>query len=572
MYRITCDGYPLYDPRDDALVVGQPKVTMADNAVGEGSFVIHRNHPYYGKLKLMKSIFEVSDDIGVIFRGRMTSQSVEFHNSKYVDLEGMMACFNDTIVRPYAFPDDFLDDADYIDAATNGNVIAFFLGWLIRQHNEQVTEAQRFKLGNVTVTDPNNYLSRSDTSYPSTWEVLKSKLFDSKLGGYLCVRYEDDGNYIDYVSEYELTNTQEIEYGKNLLDLTTETDATETYSAAIPIGATTETETSDGTGSRKTTVTIKDLPDGDITSDIVKQGDMIYSKSAVQAYGFILAPIKETTWSDVTSASNLQRKCVDFLSGDAMMQTETIEVTAADQHYTAEQVRSFRVYRNVKVRSLPHGHSGVFRLSRLELDLEKPENTKITVGATKRTMIDINNDKDNDAAQKIESVIKDIEENRTKTEAVKEMVETNSTEMVNTFYNIIMQATSSYVETGDLEQFKKEIQARLEVVSSGIYGRVSAVEERIENVDGDLQAKFNQIIKYFTFDINGLTIGQVDNPNRIVIDNDEFVIYAGGKAVVMFNALGEALVPMLTVTKTMNMVDLQVTSDNTYINFDYIGG
>ena len=98
-------------------------------------------------------------------------------------------------------------------------MVEFFLNWLIENHNSQVQDFQKFKLGNVTVSDPNNYITRSEENYPNTWEVLKSKLFDSALGGFLCIRYEEDGNYIDYLSEFTLTNTQGIEFGENLLDL-----------------------------------------------------------------------------------------------------------------------------------------------------------------------------------------------------------------------------------------------------------------------------------------------------------------------------------------------------------------
>ena len=64
-------------------------------------------------MEKLKSIFSVSDENGVIFRGRMTGNSYDINNSKYVDLEGMMGLFNDTVIRPFTFPDDFMDYADY---------------------------------------------------------------------------------------------------------------------------------------------------------------------------------------------------------------------------------------------------------------------------------------------------------------------------------------------------------------------------------------------------------------------------------------------------------------------------
>lgn len=574
MYQIKCDGLPLLDLRDEDLIVGSPKINLEVNTVGEGSFYIYDNHPYYGRLKKLKSVFEVSDEIGVIFRGRMTNDSRDFDKCKFVDLEGAMAYFNDSKVRPYSFPEDWLEDEGYIAASTSGNVIEFFLAWLINQHNAQVDEFQRFKLGRVTVTDPNNYLSRSDTKYPSTWDVLKSKLFDSALGGYLCIRYEDDGNYIDYLSEFELTNTQEIVFGENLLDLKTETDATETYTAVIPIGATLETETTDEDGNtvtNKTIVSLANLPDGDITDDIVKEGDMIYSRSAREAHGLIIAPVDKTTWDDVTEVNNLLNKSVAFLQ-TGMMFSENIEVTAVDLHFTDEQIQSFRIYRNVIARSAPHGHSGTFQLPKLGLDLLNPQNTKITVGSTRRTMTDINGDKESDTIQRIESAEKDISDNREEMTEVKNQILTKATQIVNDCERIIMSALESYVETSNHEEFRQTIMSQLELLASEMTLKFTETTQLIEDVNGDLQQKYNTITKFFTFDINGMTIGQVDNPNKVVIDNDEISILVNGVVVQRFDANGKALIPELTVTTALNLLGLLIDEDDTHINCDYIGG
>lgn len=62
------------------------------------------------------------------------------------------------------------------------NVVAFWLGKLLDAHNAQVTEGQQVKLGQVTVTDPNNYIARSSTDYATTWATITDKLTGSALG------------------------------------------------------------------------------------------------------------------------------------------------------------------------------------------------------------------------------------------------------------------------------------------------------------------------------------------------------------------------------------------------------
>lgn len=374
-YRIKCDGHALLDLRDDDLIVANPVVSLENNTVGVGSFAIYKNHPNFGVMHHMKSIFEVRDEVGAIFRGRMTDDTVDFDYGRAVELEGVGAFLNDSIVRPYKFPDDFLDDDRYIAAVGNGeNIVKFFLQWLIDNHNAQVESYQRFKLGVVNVWDANNYIARENTAYESTWANIESRLFNSSLGGFLCFRYEDDGNYVDYRADFTKTNKQEIVLGQNMLDISGQTSATETYSAIIPLG-----KEDDNTKKR---LTIKDLPNRNITDDVVKDGDMIYSVSAVARYGKICVV---GDYNDITEAENLLDRAVEQLS-DGVMLSNTVEVKAVDLHLSDAAIESFRMYQNVSVRSATHGLSAVYRLSKLTIPLLDPSGTEITAGKTQKTL------------------------------------------------------------------------------------------------------------------------------------------------------------------------------------------
>ena len=405
-YQITCDGYVLDDPRDEELFVLNPKCNLEANKIGESSFEIIAAHPHFGKLRKKRSIFEIRQDNEPIFRGRMTEDTKDFNNTKLVDLEGVLSFFNDSIIRPFSFPEDFLDNADYVKAAESGNVVEFFLKWLIDRHNEQTQPFQHFRLGRVTVSDKNNYLSRSSKDYLKTWEILKTKLFESEIGGFLCIRYEDDGNYIDYLEDFELINAQPIAYGENLLDLSSTSNASETYSAVIPLGKRrNEIDTESDDDSR---LTIEDLPDGEITADIVKSGDTIYSKSAIDDYGWVCAPTTETTWEDVGEAVNLQTRGVDFLKNTGIMLKNTITIKAVDLHYSDDEIEAFRIYRYVHLKSEPHNQEDFYRLSRLEIDLHNPQNTGITIGDTRLSLMDINEVIKQNADKKAEGVTKTV--------------------------------------------------------------------------------------------------------------------------------------------------------------------
>lgn len=516
MYKLTCDGYPLLDLRDEEMILVNPKVKLEVNTVGEGSFTIHKDHPYYGKLKKLKSIFEVSDEVGVIFRGRMTGNTIEFDNEKNVDLEGVMAFFNDSIIRPFSFPEDFLQNEGYIAAAEGGNVVAFFLEWLIGQHNSQVQDFQKLHLGDVTVSDPNNYISRSSEDYASTWETLKNKLFDSSLGGYLCARYEADGTYIDYLKSFELVNTQQIIYGENLLDLSSETDASVTYSAITPLG--------------KDKLTIEELPDGNISEDIVKIGDTLYSRSAVESYGWIYAPARKTTWDDVTIAGNLQNNGVEWLVTQGVRLSNTIEVTAVDLHFTDEEIRSFRIYRGIQVVSAVHGFEATYPLTRLHLDLLNPQNTKITVGTTELTFTE---KQENDTAQKIESATNKLQEEvSSKFESINQTVIEKTTTVMNDCEKIIMTALERYVETSNYEEFRSTVSSEFAVLAGQISMNFTTVTEQIKNVGEDAQSKLSEISKHLSFGADGITIGSSENAIKMNLDNDQLVFSKNGVEII----------------------------------------
>lgn len=565
IYQIKCDDYILYDPRSDELIVNNPKCKLQVNTVGEASFLIYSSHPYYDKLRKLRSVFEILQDGQPIFRGRMTDDSRDFNNSLSVDLEGAMAYFNDSIIRPFAFPDGFQG------AANAENVIEFFLNWLIEQHNSQVQDFQRFKLGNVTVTDPNNYLSRAATDYSKTWDILSSKLFGSDLGGYLCIRYEEDGNYIDYLKDFELTNIQRVEYGSNLLDISSETDASGVCSAIIPLGA--KHNEIDKASDDDSRLTIESLPDGELTEDIVKDGDTLYSKKAVAEYGFIYAATKDTTWEDVTLVNNLRDKGIEYIGETATKISNTIKITAIDLHYSDAEIETFRIYRYIAVNSKPHNHEDRYKLTALDIDILNPQNTKITLGDTKQSMTSSSSSNKQELSELVTNIKVQSTQQGTDISEIQNFVQEQSTAVVSTCEEIILAALDTYVETSNYEEFRSTVEAQLSIMAEEISFNFTSMTDLIENVNGDLQEKFNTITKYFTFDIDGMTIGQTDSSYKVVIDNDRYSMLVNGVEVLWLDGEGKAHIPEIAVTRKMNLFGYLVNQDeNGNINCEYVGG
>lgn len=369
MYQLKYKNYILYDPRlaDEKLIVRDPSVKLAVSKAGEMSFTVDAEHPYLSNLRRMSGLVELLDGTFPIYRGRITSDIKDFYRAHKIETEGIMAVLNDSIIPPFNFPEDFTEDASYKAAAASGNVVEFFFRWILSQHNAQVTAEQQIKPGVVTVSDPNNYIARSSEEYATAMTTISDKLFKSSLGGNLLIRYENDGNYLDYYAALPLTNTQTMKFAENLLDLSSETDGADIYTAILPEG--------------KDGLTIVNLPDGDLTDDLVKSGKIIYSKSGVATYGRITRHIK---WGDVTVDTNLRTKAKAALADNGLSMPETITCKAVDLGWQ-EGIQHFRVGRMTALVSTPHGYSASYPLMELAPDILDPGNTQITLGATRRT-------------------------------------------------------------------------------------------------------------------------------------------------------------------------------------------
>ncbi len=369
MYQLKYKNYILYDPRlaDEKLIVRDPSVKLAVSKAGEMSFTVDAEHPYLSNLRRMSGLVELLDGTSPIYRGRITSDIKDFYGAHKIETEGIMAVLNDSIIPPFNFPEDFTEDASYKAAAASGNVVEFFFRWILSQHNAQVTAEQQIKPGVVTVSDPNNYIARSSEEYATAMTTISDKLFKSSLGGNLLIRYEDDGNYLDYYAALPLTNTQTVKFAENLLDLSSETDGADIYTAILPEG--------------KDGLTIGNLPDGDLTDDLVKSGKTIYSKSGVATYGRITRHIK---WDDVTVDTNLRAKAKAALADNGLSMPEAITCRAVDLGWR-EGIQHFRVGRMTALVSTPHGYSASYPLMELAPDILDPGNTQITLGATRRT-------------------------------------------------------------------------------------------------------------------------------------------------------------------------------------------
>ena len=359
MYQITCDEYILHDARIPELKVINAKCSLALNKTGSLTFYVAPTHPYYTKINKHTSEITLYQDNKMLFRGRVLNDDIDFDNIKYIECEGELSYFLDSIQRGKEY---------HLDGGSD-NVIETYLKNLVSIHNSQVDDRKKFTVGVVNVTDPNNYLYNI-SNYEDTLTTINDKLINT-YGGYVQIRYDGDTRYIDYLSTITNASNQIIEFGKNIIDMNKHISGEDVYTALIPLGATIEDETSTSETYEKR-LKISKL-DNSTDGTIIKKDDYIYDSEAVSKWGWIWRVEK---WNDVTVASNLLSKAKKKLKS-AVNATLTIEMTAIDLHLINVDIDGINVGDKIRCISKPHDLDTVLIVNSIDIDIDNPANTMI---------------------------------------------------------------------------------------------------------------------------------------------------------------------------------------------------
>ena len=356
MYRIYADDTLIYDSRLEDYPITSGEITQEINKSGSFVFSIYSDHPYYNLIEKMKTIIRVYKYVNerwiLKFRGRVISDEVDFLRQKTFTCEGELGFLLDSVQRPYTFqgtPNELL--AQYITA-----------------HNSQVTDRQKFILGTITVTDPNDYINRSNTSYENTMTNINDRLLDT-LGGYFYISHNDQEQpVVNWYEDSPFICQQTIEFGENLLDFA-KTDSTEEIATAIiPLGA----EIDPGDAGEPYRLTITEVNDGK---------DYVYDQEAVNKYGWIYH-VEE--FDDVTIPANLKTKAEQLLA-EKILRNITIEVNAIDLSAMDKSIDDFSLFDYVNIKSKPHDLEEQLLLQKQTIDLLHPENDTITLGHSYNT-------------------------------------------------------------------------------------------------------------------------------------------------------------------------------------------
>lgn len=289
MYIVTIenDGVKT-EIHNEARKLASGSVVKGINTIDTFSFTLYPNNVGFDLVREFKTLVTVYNT---------KKDRYEFY--------GRVLCANPSMDRNGLITKDvtcenyfgFLCDSQQKYVAEQNWTVAGLLSHIIDTHNAQIEEYKRFKVGLLTVEDKNDNLYLG-IQRNNTWDTLNEKLID-RLGGEMRFRVEDDGIYLDYLTQIGRTSETPIKLSHNMESILKEHDPTEYVTRLIPLGS-----KKDDSEERV-----------DITS--VNNGvDYIDDEEAVEAYG-IHVGYKE--WDDVTEAANLLTKARQWLTENNRM-------------------------------------------------------------------------------------------------------------------------------------------------------------------------------------------------------------------------------------------------------------
>ena len=486
MWKVYCDNNLIFDSNIEGLKIFNPTLNIELNKTGSFTFKIYPSNTHYDKLKKLKSIVTVYKKNKLVFRGRILNDTSQFHNEKQIVCEGDLAFFIDTQQRYKA------------QEITIGN----FIDILLQDHNLYVEEEKTFKKGNIWASS--EILTIKDANYCTTLEAL-NKLVEVH-GGYLWIRHEEDGNYLDYLEDFTTLSNQTIEFGKNLLDFNKTTKGEDIATAIIPLG--------------KDGLTIASVNNGI---------DYLVNEEAVEHYGFIC----KTVQFDNYIPSNLLEKGKEYLEKSINL-VISLELTAIDLAGLNADFNSFDLGTYVQVTSTPHNISQKFLTKKISINHLNPKSNKLTLGTTYSTFTEQSFASSN-ATKEVINNVKGVVVHEELNEAIRETEEKTYSIMNQSADEILTKVSQDYVLKGENEALIESINTEFEQTNQAFEFRFNEFSQNIEEVAKGSNAQFQEISKYIRFIDGNIVLGQENNELGLKITSERIEFLVEGNVIAYFS-------------------------------------
>lgn len=495
MIQVYADSVLAYDSRlrdsgVDYTLLGLTATTSL-NKGGTAEITMPPGHPAYSSYISYKTIVEIYRDNKLLFRGRALYPNDDFLNRRVVTCEGELCFFRDAVSRPYLYQD----------------APATIFAAVVQDYNAQVEVPKQFRVGTVTVTDPNNYIRLESENAEPVMDTL-NKLLDRCGGYYIFTTDPDDGvRVINWYATLGYQSAQAIAFGENLLDLSRSGANTDLATVIIPYGAKDET-----TGLR---ITIESVNNGN---------DYIQDDDAVALRGRIA---KSVTWDDVTEPANLLSKAQQYLL-DSRHITTTLTLSALDLSSINKSIDDYQVGDAIRVHSKPHEVDEDFLLVERSEDLLHPANSTIMLGKEIKSLTDADVAGDNESRNELHKTTNQIRSDYTRDIAAAVQTTENvlSSLIEQTSESIMLEVSQTYLTD---DQVTEAISTQMTQLADRFVFEFEALQTTVDQYDAEAREQFEKIYSYISFENGSIKLGGSDSAITLTIENDIIVFKKNGQ-------------------------------------------
>ena len=352
MFSIYADDVLVFSSRDPNATMRHITSPQANGEIGRAgglTFTILPTHPAYSTIRKFKTKITAKLNTRLIFIGRVIDDSKDIYNVRKVTCEGALSFLLDSVQSPRP-----------------GNVtVRHFLTSCLAEHNQQVEDSKKFTIGNVTIPEAEEEINQNIDSYQDTKSALE-KFLIGVYGGYLVVRTEASGNYIDYLKEYPATQSaQEIRLKKNLLDITQKESVANIFTVLLPIGKYPDDY-------------VGQIPeDGVMDISSVNGGSKyIEHTGSIAKYGRIVRPEQ---FNNPKSPQELLTAAQAFMARHLDQNPTHLTVKVIDLHLLDTSIEQFILGNKYRIISDSNNIDITLTLVAIKWDFQNPENTELTL-------------------------------------------------------------------------------------------------------------------------------------------------------------------------------------------------
>lgn len=355
----------LHEPFPYGEKVTAGKVNQSLDEVPSFEFSLYLTHAYYSQLEVLTGIVQVVNTI---------DNEVEFFGRILTDVGEMSS--DGAFSKSFVCEDflGYLNDSSQVYARMANASPEDLLRQILTVHNSQVEPWKQFRLGKVTVKSQSNTKYRY-TGYDSTLATIKKYLME-QLGGYLRVRAEKDGLYLDYLAEVGEFVDSPIRLGKNIKSSKRELNLDGLLTRIVPIGVDADDKNRDEDTGQYTTRR-------KITIESVNKGkNYLEDAELVKEFGIIQ---KSVEWSDISNPSTLKTRGNQYLR-DQRIAISSWTVSMVERSLVDAQFKKTRLGNTYPLDNPPLAGIEKLQVISKTIDVLNPQSVEVTIGSNKQSL------------------------------------------------------------------------------------------------------------------------------------------------------------------------------------------